>query len=79
MDLFYIKPDQDLSITLTKWYEVLKYNLKKLINGVVTIIMLMLYCKIKYFGGKQIEYVVNEHFTDTFSINIFATSLDVAI
>lgn len=32
----------------------------------------VLYC-IKYVGGKEIKYVVSEHFPDTFSINIFVT------
>ncbi len=33
----------------------------------------ILYRKIIYFDGKQIKYVVSEHFADTFSIKIFVT------
>ncbi len=25
-----------------------------------------MYCSIGYFGGKQIKYIVSEHFTDSF-------------
>ncbi len=29
------------------------------------------FCMIRNFGGKQIKFVVSEHFTETFSINIY--------
>lgn len=37
------------------------------------VFLLVLDCKIRYFGRKPMKHVISVHFTDTFSINIFAT------
>lgn len=45
------------------------YNHKEFNNAVVAYERL-LYCKIGYFGGKQMKYIVSEHFTDAFNMTI---------